>query len=335
MRLSDGSKISRFCIGTGGLEENYKDDHTSIVKKYNEFIELGFNFFDSGSVYDNLRSIKIISDLFKSNKNKIFLNNKFHPRCSNKEDIIRDTENILRTLNIDCLDMLQSHWPNIKLPIDEIFLAFEKLKNDGKIKYYGLSNPFSKDLNNKEILSKIDSLQIETNTYQNNLEIDFNKLILGYSVFKYLKINNHLNNTFTFLDHLSFLIYKGVTPIIRTLDINKVKSLIGLEKININENKKNELEAFYVQKKFNLDINLINFPKSLKTFKSVNDAYNNTLNLNPSPKEIAQEIKIGNVIKPIKVTRHQSNYFILDGINRLWAHKILSAKLIECIIIEE
>ena len=38
--------------------------------------------------------------------------------------------------------MLQSHWPNIKLPNEEIFSAFSKLKKQGKIKYYGLSNPF-------------------------------------------------------------------------------------------------------------------------------------------------------------------------------------------------
>ena len=38
--------------------------------------------------------------------------------------------------------MLQSHWPNIKLPNEEIFSAFSKLKKQGKIKCFGLSNPF-------------------------------------------------------------------------------------------------------------------------------------------------------------------------------------------------
>ena len=83
--------------------------------------------------------------------------------------------------------MLQSHWPNIKLPNEEIFSAFSKLKKQGKIKYL-VYQILLNILLDKKILSQIDSLQIETNTYQNNLDLNFNKLILGYSVFKYLKV---------------------------------------------------------------------------------------------------------------------------------------------------
>ena len=334
MITNNGDPVARICIGTGGLEENYNDDDNSIVYKYKEFLDLGFNFFDSGSVYDNLRSIRIIGELYKTNKNKIFLNNKFHPRCSNEKDIIDDTEKILQTLKIDCLDMLQSHWPNIKLPNEEIFSAFSKLKKQGKIKYFGLSNPFLNILLDKKILSQIDSLQIETNTYQNNLDLNFNKLILGYSVFKYLKSDQNIKNNINYSDHLCFLLKKGITPIIRTLDINKIKSLINIEKQEINELKIKKLDNLYEKKIISLNLNQINFPENLKTFKNINEAILNAIKLNPSPIEISEEIKGGNIIKPLKVFKERSEYFILDGINRLWAYKILNISNVECVIID-
>jgi len=334
MMTSNGEELSDICIGTGELEKNYNDTFGSIIKKYNKFIDIGFNFFDTGSVYDNFRSIKILKEVYKSNRNKIFLNNKFHPKCSSKEDIIKDTENILKTLNIECLDMLQNHWPNSKLSDEDIISTFMKLKKDGKIRYFGFSNPYTKTLKNQNTLSQLDSLQVETNIYQNSLGLNFEKLVLGYSVFRYIKSSSFKNENITLLDHLKFIIEHGVTPIIRTLNVEKIKNLRELNKLNLNKNKIKVLKDLYAKKTIYLNLNDLNFPKHIKTYKNLKDAYENILKHNPSPREISNEIKSENIIKPIKVTRNNSKYSILDGIDRLWAHKINKTSQIECIVVD-
>ena len=47
-------------------------------------------------------------------------------------------------LKTDYVDLYQIQWPNPEIPIDETISALEKLVSDGKIKYFGVGN-FSSD----------------------------------------------------------------------------------------------------------------------------------------------------------------------------------------------
>ena len=53
--------------------------------------------------------------------------------------IIRATEDCLRRLRTDHIDLLQAHWPD-GVPLDETVSAFEELVVSGKVRYWGTSN---------------------------------------------------------------------------------------------------------------------------------------------------------------------------------------------------
>lgn len=49
-------------------------------------------------------------------------------------------ENSIRNLRTDHIDLLQLHWPQRDIPIDETLNILEGLRKDGKIRAYGVSN---------------------------------------------------------------------------------------------------------------------------------------------------------------------------------------------------
>jgi aryl-alcohol dehydrogenase-like predicted oxidoreductase len=57
-----------------------------------------------------------------------------------KANVIKETEESLKRLKIDYIDLLQLHWPDSTTPIDETMEALERLMEQGKILAAGVSN---------------------------------------------------------------------------------------------------------------------------------------------------------------------------------------------------
>src|SRR6266478_2844879 len=57
-----------------------------------------------------------------------------------KDYILRAAEASLRRLQVDCIDLYQSHWDDENTPLEETFAAYQQLIRQGKIKAIGASN---------------------------------------------------------------------------------------------------------------------------------------------------------------------------------------------------
>jgi aryl-alcohol dehydrogenase-like predicted oxidoreductase len=53
---------------------------------------------------------------------------------------MRAVEDSLRRLQVDEIDLYQSHWPDESSPLEETFRAFEDMIRQGKVRYIGCSN---------------------------------------------------------------------------------------------------------------------------------------------------------------------------------------------------
>ncbi len=85
---------------------------------------------------------------------------------SSRLSIISSVELSLARLGVECLDVLLLHRPDYLMESDEVAEAFRKLKDDGKVKYFGVSNFNSSQI---ELLqSKVDTPLI-TNQIEINL----------------------------------------------------------------------------------------------------------------------------------------------------------------------
>jgi aryl-alcohol dehydrogenase-like predicted oxidoreductase len=113
-------------------------------------IDHGITLFDTAEIYGPFHSEEILGKALGDRRQEIVLvtkvgfnydeNGKQSGRNSNPDYIIARTEGCLRRLQTDVIDLMLIHWPDHNTPIADTMPALEKLKADGKIRYYGVSN---------------------------------------------------------------------------------------------------------------------------------------------------------------------------------------------------
>jgi aryl-alcohol dehydrogenase-like predicted oxidoreductase len=132
----------------------YKNQSEKFSEKIiNEAYELGINFFDTAPVYGFGLSEKIIGRAVKKFRDKIYISTKCGLRWreesiksiytnARKDSIKYEIDMSLKRLGLDYIDLYLLHWPDkdSQAPIGESIEALEKLKDSGKIRYYGVSN---------------------------------------------------------------------------------------------------------------------------------------------------------------------------------------------------
>jgi aryl-alcohol dehydrogenase-like predicted oxidoreductase len=116
----------------------------------NAALDAGITLFDTAEVYGPYHSEELLAKALGPRRKEITLvtkvgfeysaENKVTGRNSKADHIIEHTDACLRRLNTDTIDLMLIHWPDHKTPFDETMRALERLKADGKVRYYGVSN---------------------------------------------------------------------------------------------------------------------------------------------------------------------------------------------------
>ena len=73
--------------------------------------------------------------------------------------IRRELEDSLRRLRVDRIDLYQIHWPNFDPESEEGWSTLAALKQEGKVRYIGVSNFNVEQLTRAQAITPIDSLQ--------------------------------------------------------------------------------------------------------------------------------------------------------------------------------
>lgn len=80
-------------------------------------------------------------------------------RCLRPESIRDEVEASLRRLDVDVIDLYQTHWQESTTPIADTMGELMKLKDEGKIRAIGVSNASSEQMNEYRHVGPIDSDQ--------------------------------------------------------------------------------------------------------------------------------------------------------------------------------
>jgi aryl-alcohol dehydrogenase-like predicted oxidoreductase len=92
-------------------------------------------------------------------------------RCLRRDYILRAADESLRRLQVEAIDLYQSHWDDEKTPFDETLDAYARLIRQGKVKAIGASNltgarlAEALDVSAREGLPRYDTLQPPYNLY--------------------------------------------------------------------------------------------------------------------------------------------------------------------------
>lgn len=111
-------------------------------------VENGLNFFDHADIYGRGESEKTFAKACSDvgiKREDIVLQSKCgivpHKMYDfSKEHILSSVDGILERLCTDYLDVLLLHRPDALMEPEEVGEAFEKLKSEGKVRYFGVSN---------------------------------------------------------------------------------------------------------------------------------------------------------------------------------------------------
>lgn len=120
------------------------------IRLLNQAFDNGINYFDTADLYDKGENEKLVGQAFRDQRQQVFIatkvGNQWRPEGSGwdwnprKEYILEAVEGSLKRLQTDYLDLYQLHGGTLDDPIDETIEAFELLKQQGKIRYYGISS---------------------------------------------------------------------------------------------------------------------------------------------------------------------------------------------------
>lgn len=146
-----------------------QDDQESIAAIHRA-LELGINWIDTAPVYGLGHAEEVVARAladWKGQKPYVFTkcsmvwNEARKVGYSHKEASIRqECEDSLRRLRVDAIDLLQVHWPANSLEETlEGWAAVAKLKEEGKVRWGGVSNFSRQELEKAHAISPIASLQ--------------------------------------------------------------------------------------------------------------------------------------------------------------------------------
>jgi aryl-alcohol dehydrogenase-like predicted oxidoreductase len=138
--------VSKLGLGCMSLGTDAKQARTIIEAALDE----GVNYFDTADLYDYGENEKIVGQTLKSVRDQVIIATKVGNRWNDKKDgwhwdpsksyIKEAVKDSLRRLGTDYIDLYQLHGGTIDDPIEETIEAFEELKAEGIIRYYGISS---------------------------------------------------------------------------------------------------------------------------------------------------------------------------------------------------
>lgn len=139
-------QISQVSFGCMSLEE----DQQKATYLLNKALDSGINYFDTADLYQKGLNEEMVGKAFKGKRDRVILATKVGNQWRadgsgwdwnpHKEYILTQVEKSLQRLQTDHIDLYQLHGGTIDDPIDETIETFEQLKQQGKIRYYGISS---------------------------------------------------------------------------------------------------------------------------------------------------------------------------------------------------
>ena len=151
-----GIKVSEVGYGSWGIGQKQwlgsTDDES--IRALHKAIDLGLNYIDTALAYGDGHSERLVGRVIKERSEKITVATKIPPmnlqwpaksdvpveEVFPRDHVIRSTEESLRNLGVDHIDLQQLHvWNESFLNQGDWLSTLEKLKKDGKIGYFGVS----------------------------------------------------------------------------------------------------------------------------------------------------------------------------------------------------
>lgn len=140
------------CLGQGtwnmGERPNARADEIAALRVG---IELGMTLIDTAEMYGDGATELLVGEAIAGIRDDVFLVSKAYPQNASRNRLPVACEASLRRMSTDRIDLYLLHWRG-RVPLSETVEAMQALQQSGKIRYWGVSNLDTDDMD--ELLQK-------------------------------------------------------------------------------------------------------------------------------------------------------------------------------------
>ncbi|HYM56328.1 MAG TPA: aldo/keto reductase [Solirubrobacteraceae bacterium] len=150
-----GTTVPRLGFGTWQLRGR------DCVEAVRDALEIGYRHIDTARIYRNETEVGRGLAASGVDRADIFLTTKIWPGDFERARLRAATEDSLRSLATEYIDLLLLHWPSDDLVLEDALGAMVALRDEGKIRHLGVSNFFDGLLRQALDLAPVFTDQVE------------------------------------------------------------------------------------------------------------------------------------------------------------------------------
>lgn len=130
----DKPEVAAIGQGTWYIDEAHRPSAVAALRRG---LDLGMNHIDTAEMYGDAELV--VGEAIAGRRGEVFLVSKVLPSNASLKGTVAACERSLARLRTDRLDCYLLHWPGSH-PLEETFEGFERLREQGKILSWGVSN---------------------------------------------------------------------------------------------------------------------------------------------------------------------------------------------------
>lgn len=168
-----GLNVSAIALGCMGMTYAYSNlpDKKDMISLLHLAVERGVTFFDTAEIYGPYTNEELLGEAFSGMRDKVIIATKFgfdtengtdlHKLNSRPEHIRKVAEQSLKRLKTDVIDLYYQHRVDITVPIEDVAGTVKELIQEGKVKYFGLSEAGAETIYKAHAVQPVAALQNE------------------------------------------------------------------------------------------------------------------------------------------------------------------------------
>lgn len=180
---NSGLEVSAIGFGCMGMSFSYgpAGDIKEMIALVHRAVESGVTLFDTAQVYGPYTNEELVGQALAPFRKEVVIATKFGFHIedgksiglnSRPEYIKQTVEGSLKRLKIETIDLLYQHRVDPGVPIEDVAGTVKDLINEGKVKYFGLSEAGVKTIRRAHAVQPVTALQSEYSLFWREPEDD-------------------------------------------------------------------------------------------------------------------------------------------------------------------
>ena len=173
-KLGQGLEVSALSLGAMGYGKSRDiPDRADMIALLRKAVDLGMDFFDTAETYGPWTNEIMVGEAFRGLRDKVKIATKFgwdidqdtgeHRGGVNSKpaQICRSVEGSLNRLGVDHIDLYYQHRVDPEVPMEDVAGVVKDLIQQGKVRYFGLSEAGAKSIRRAHAVQPVAALQSE------------------------------------------------------------------------------------------------------------------------------------------------------------------------------